>query len=731
MKTSISRRDFLKGSLTAAGLTIAASITPFGCRLLNAAEIDKATYKPNIWLEITPNNLVTVTVPASEMGQGVLTSLPMIVADELEADWSQIRVKQAPAADVFKNPVLGDQLTVASSSVRGYYEPLRKAGAAGRMILVKTAAQTWKVPEGECEASKGVVRHKKSGRKFTYGKLCKKAAALPIPQEPVLKKESEFRLIGKPIPRLDIPEKVAGTAVFGLDVNVPDMLYAVIARPPAYGAKPVSFDQKAAEAIKGVRNVIPTPHGIAVCADSLGTALKGKDALRVQWDKGTHPDMDNNSIEKIFMEELDKAGAVARKDGDTKKALGEANKKVEATYFVSYVAHTTMEPMNCTAHVQKDQCDLWVPTQGPLVAKIVASQVSGLPPDKVNVHTTFLGCGMGRRAAPDFVVEAVIASKVAGKPVKLFWSREEDIKYDFYRAATCQRIEAGLNGQNQLTAWSHKVVAPSILKYIDPKAIINGVDFMSLWGLADFPGSPHNNNIMYEIPNLYIEFLINDLPIPVAPWRSVQNGPNAFVIECFMDELAHAAGKDPLEFRLHLLKNNMRVRRVLETVAEKAGWGKPLPKGQGRGIAQHSCFGTYVAQVADISVNESNGRIKVNKVVAAVDCGPVINPDTIKAQIEGGIITSLSAALKEKVVFSNGGVKSANFDDYKIFKMSDIPEIEVHIVKSTEKMGGIGEPGVPPAAPAVANALFNATGVRIRRLPLDPETVREAIKKRT
>jgi isoquinoline 1-oxidoreductase beta subunit len=731
MKSSISRRDFLKGSLAAAGLTIAASVTPFGYRLLSAAEVEKGAFKPNVWFEITPNNLVTVTVPASEMGQGVLTSLPMIVADELEADWSQIRVKQAPAADAFKNPVLGDQLTVASSSVRGYYEPLRKAGAAGRMMLVKTAAQTWKVPEGECEASKGVVRHKKSGRKLTYGKLCKKAAALPIPQEPVLKKESEFRLIGKPMPRLDIPEKVAGTAVFGLDVNVPDMLYAVIARPPAYGAKPVSFDQKAAEAIKGVRNVIPTPHGIAVCADSLGAALKGKDALRVQWDKGSHPDMDNNSIEKIFMEELDKPGAVARKDGDTKKALGEANKKVAATYFVSYVAHTTMEPMNCTAHVQKDQCDLWVPTQGQLVAKFVASQVSGLPPDKVNVHTTFLGCGMGRRATPDFIVEAVIASKVAGKPVKLFWSREEDIKYDFYRAATCQRIEAGLNGQNQLTAWSHKVVAPSILKGIDPKAIINGVDFMSLWGLADFPGSPHNNNIMYEIPNLYIEFLINDLPIPVAPWRSVQNGPNAFVIECFIDELAHAAGKNPLEFRLQLLKNNMRVRRVLETAAQKAGWGKPLPKGQGRGIAQHSCFGTYVAQVADISVNESNGKIKVNKVVAAVDCGPVINPDTIKAQIEGGIIASLSTTLKEKVVFSNGGVKSSNFDDYKIFKMSEVPEIEVHIVKSTEKMGGIGELGVPPAAPAVANAFFNATGVRIRRLPLDPETVREAIKKRT
>jgi len=730
MKTSISRRDFLKGSLATAGLTIAASITPFGIKLLDAAEAKKASFKPNMWLEIGADDSVTVTVPATEMGQGVYTSLPMIAADELEADWKQIRVKQAPGAEDYKNPILGIQLCAASASVRGYWDLLRKAGAAGRMMLITAASQTWKVPEAECEASSGMVRHKKSGRKLSYGKLSQKAAQLPIPQEPVLKKESEFRIIGKSMPRLDIPEKVQGTAVFGLDFTAPDMLIAVFARPPSYGAKPVSFDQVAAERVAGVRKVIPLPMGIAVCADTVTAAWKGRDALKVNWDKGTHPDLNNDSIEKVLIQELDKAGAMARKDGDVTLALGQAAKEVDATYFASYVAHVPAEPMNCTASVTKDRCDVWSPSQSPFISKLVASQVSGLPMDKVNVNITLLGGGFGRRAAPDVMVEAILASKAVGKPIKVIWTREEDIKYDQFRGATAQRVQGALDDQGQVTAWSHKVVCGSILKDIDAKAIINGVDFMSLWGLADFPDSPHNNNIMYGIPNLSIEYVMNELPVPISPWRSVQNGPNAFVTECFVDELAQAAGKDPLAFRLQLLKNNPRPRRVLEMAAEKAGWGKPLPKGQGQGIAQHSCFGTYVAQVANISVNESTGTIKVNKVVAAVDCGPVVNPDIIKAQIEGAIIISLSAALKEKVVFANGGVKSANFNDYKIFKMKDVPEIEVHIVKSTDKMGGIGEPGVPPAAPAVANALFNATGARIRRLPMDPQAVLEALKKK-
>jgi isoquinoline 1-oxidoreductase beta subunit len=723
----ISRRAFLK----ATGLTIAVSVTPFGYELLNASERKAEAlsgFKPNIWFEITPDNKVTITVASVEMGQGVHTALPMIVADELEADWKQIKVRQGPAGAEYKNPVLDDQLTVASASVRGYYGPLRKAGAAGRAMLIRAAAETWKVPEEDCKAEKGTIQHKKSARKLTYGQLCLKAAKLELPKDTPLKKESEFRYVGKPMPRLDIPKKVSGAATFGLDITLPDMQLAVFARPPAYGAKPISYDQKAAEGVKGVSKVIPTPQGIAVCAGSLDSALKGRDALNVKWDKGTHPQLDNDFIEKSLIGDLEKPGATVIKTGDVKKALGEAGKKVEATYFVPYVAHATMEPMNCTAHVRNDRCDVWAPTQGPLVAKFVASQVAGLPPEKVHVQTTYLGCGLGRRARPDFIVDAVIVSKVVGKPVKVVWTREEDIKYDAFRAAMSHRIEAGLDSQGRLIGWSHKVVSPSIMKDIAPQAVVGGVDFMSLWGLADFPDSPHANRIMYEIPNFYLEFLLSDLPIPVAPWRAVQNGPNAFVIESFIDELAHAAGKDPLEFRLQHLKSNMRAYRVLETAAKKAGWGKPVPKGQGRGIAYHSCFGSYVAQIVDLSVNEKNGAVKIHRVVAAVDCGPVINPDTIKAQIEGGITIALSSALKEEVKFSNGGVKSANFDDYNVIRMSEVPEIEVHIVESKEKMGGIGEPGVPPTAPGVGNAIFNATGARIRRIPFTPERVLAAIK---
>jgi len=730
MKTSMTRRAFLKGSLAAAGLTIGVSVTPFGHRLVSGAEAEKSGFKPYAYYEITPDNLVTVYIPSSEMGQGVWTALAMIIAEELEADWSQIRVKQALAAEPFKNPLFNFQKTVMSASVRGWYLPFRKAGAAGKAMLVKAAAEIWKVSEEECEASKGVVRHKKSDRRLAYGKLCKKAAALSIPQDPSLKKEDEFRYIGKTMARLDIPEKVAGKTIYGIDIDRKDLWYAVIARPPAYGAKPVSYDQKAAEQIKGVEKVMSVPMGIAVCASSINAALKGRDALKVNWDKGVLPDMNNDYIEKFMNEELNKPMLSVVNTGDAKKAISEAAKKVEANYFVPFVAHTTMEPMNCTADVRPDRCDVWAGTQAATAVQNVASSISGLPKDKVNVYTPLIGCGLGRRTKPDSVIEALTLSKALGKPIKVIWTREEDIKNDFFRSAASHRIEAGLDAQGNLTGWSHKLVSLAIAKHINPGELKDGIDYFCMGGLADRAESPAlNNRIQYEIPNLSIEFFMSSLPIPCGVWRSVQNGPNAFVIESFIDELARAAGKDPLEFRLQNLKSNMRARRVLETVAEKAGWGKPIRQGEARGIAQHACFGSYVAQVADISVNKDNGAIKVHRVVAAVDCGPVVNPGPLVAQIEGGIINSLSAALKEEVKFENGGVKSANFDDYKIMKMSEIPEIEVHIVKSSEKMGGIGEPGVPPAAPAVANAFFNATGVRIRRIPLTPNIVMDALKK--
>ena len=723
----ISRRSFLKMT----GLTIAVSVTPLGYKVLNASgQGAPLNFKPNAWFEIAPDNTVTVHVPSSEMGQGIRTALAMIIADELEADWGQIRVKQSPTADPFKNPLLGGQVTVGSASVRGWYEPFRKAGAAARAMLVTAAAQTWQVSQEECESSMGTVKHKNTGRSLTYGQLCQKAATLQVPQNASLKKESDFRYMGKSMPRLDIPEKVAGTAVFGLDVDVPGMLYAVTAWPPVYGAKPVSYDPKAAEAIKGVHKVVSTPNGITVCAESLDAAWKGRDALQVKWGAGTHPGMNTESIEKHYREGLDKPGAVATNEGDVKKALSEAAKRVEATYYVPFVAHATMEPMNCTAHVQKDRCDVWVPTQGQTATLLTAAKLSGLPPDKVHVHTTLVGCGLGRKSRVDFVMDAIVASKVVGKPVKAVWSREEDLKCGYFRASTCQRIQAGVDKQGHVTAWSHKVSCTSILKFTNPAGIKNGVDIYSLWGIFDYPNSPQLSRTTYGFPNFYVEQVLSDLPIPACPWRSVQNAPNAFIVECFMDELAYAAGKDPVEFRLHLLNNNMRARRVLQTAAEKAGWGKPVPKGKGRGIAQHSCFGSYIAQVADVSVNEKDGTLKVDRVVVAVDCGPVINPDPIIAQMEGGVIMGVSTALKEKIEFADGGVKSSNFDDYHILRMSEVPDIEVHIIKSDEKIGGIGEPGVPPAAPAIANAVFNATGARIRRLPLDPKTVMEAMKKK-
>ena len=732
--SSVTRRGFLKGSLALTGLTLAVSVSPLGYRILNASEkpAEKTPgFSPNAWFTITPDNKVTIFIGNSEMGQGVHTAHAMLIADELGADWKQVQIRQGPAADAYKNPLLGAQITVGSASVRGFYEPLRKAGAAGRTMLIASPAKTWKVPENECKADMGTVKHEKSGKTLTYGKVCLEAAKLEVPKDPELKKESEFKYIGKPMPRVDVPDKVNGKTVFGMDVSVKDLHYAVIARPPAYGAKPVSHDATAAEKIKGVVKVLPIPMGVAVCATSIDAALKGRDALKVQWDKGALPEMDTAYVEKSLTEDLNKEFVSVENTGDAKKALSEAAKKIEATYYVPCVAHVTMEPMNATASVTADKCEIWAPVQNQTVPKmVIAPKISGLPPEKIFVHTTALGCGLGRRAKPDFVAEALILSKAIGKPVRVVWTREDDIKGDSFRAPGAHRIEAALDAQGQLTAWSHKLVTPSILKDIAPKAIEKGIDAYCLWGLWDAPDSPMwNNRIQYEIPNLSINYLISPLPMPVFPWRSVQNGPNAFVIESFMDELAHAAGKDPLEFRLQSLKNNKRASRVLQEVAQKAGWGKPVPEGHALGIAQHACFGTWTAQVADISVDKKTGKIKVHRIVAAVDCGPTVNPGPIVEQVRGGVILALSTVLKEEVRFAKGGVESANFNDYDVIRMSEAPEIEVHVVKSTDKIGGIGELGVPAAAPAVANAFFKATGVRIRRLPLSPDTVLAALKK--
>ncbi|MHB8844495.1 MAG: xanthine dehydrogenase family protein molybdopterin-binding subunit [Nitrospirota bacterium] len=714
------RREFLKTSLAGAGLTIAAVMAPSGLRLLSAAELEQdAAFKPNVYLRIGTDDSIMVVVNKSEMGQGVSTSLPMIIADELEADWKRVRFEFAPAGDQYKDPVWGMQSTGGSSSIRHMHDTLRKAGAAAREMLVLAGSEALKAPLKDCAAVNGVIRNMKTGKSLSYGKLVFEASRLPVPQKPTLKKDSQLKYIGKTMPRLDVPEKSTGKAAFGIDTFVPGMLYATVARPPQYGAEPASFDQAAAMQVKGVATVVKTPRGIAVCAGSIDAAWKGKAALNVSWQNPAMAGMSTGTLEKDLVSRMSEQGVVAKSQGDAKAALASAVKKVEASYLLPYLSHATMEPMNCTASVTSERCDVWAPTQNQGGVQGLAAKLTGLKPEQVFVHTTYLGGGFGRRFEQDFVEEAVSISKAAGKPVKVIWTREEDIQNDFYRPANYTRIEAGLDAKGKVTAWSHKIVCPSIFSRVFPGMMKNGIDNAAVEGVAD---------LEYEVPNLLAEYVRIDLPVPVGFWRSVGASHNGFIIESFVDQLAAEAGKDPLAFRLGLLQKHPRARRVLETAAQKAGWGKPPKKGQALGIAYHLSFESYVAQVAEVSVDKASGRITVHKITCAADCGSVINPDTVVAQMEGGIVMGLSAALKEKMEFAGGGVKTTNFGDYDLLRMSETPEIEVHIVTSRDPLGGIGEPGVPPVAPAVANAVFAATGARLHSLPMTPDAVKSAMK---
>ena len=704
--SEMTRRDFLKAGTTAGTALVIGFHLPLREPRFNLGEEVAASFKPNAFLEIGVDDTITVIVAESEMGQGVMTSLPMIVADELEADWSKVRAEFAGA----DRESFGFQITAGSSSIRRDFTPLRKAGAAAREMLIDAAARRWGVNRSSCHAENGKVIHTSSRRNFNYGELVGVASGLPVPENPPLKDPSEFRYIGRPMPRVDSPLKVDGSAAFGIDVKVPGMLIASIERCPVFGGRVARLDDSAARSVEGVHHVLEIESGVAVVATNTWAALQGRRALDVTWDEGPNAQLTSAEITRTFQQLAKSEGAIARNDGDALGVLAGAHSVTEAGYEVPYLAHATMEPMNCTADVRRDSCDVWAPTQNQTSTQDVAARITGLPRDAVTVHTMFLGGGFGRRSETDFVADAVEISKALGVPIKAVWSREDDIQHDFYRPATYNRFRAALGSDGWPVAWFHRIVGPSILAS-KGRELRDGIDRTSVEGAANIP---------YDIPNVRVEYVKADLPIPVGFWRSVGSSQNAFITESFIDELASLAGKDPYEYRLRLLASKRRHRRVLELAAENASWGKSLPSARHRGMAVHQSFGSFVAQVAEVSVSNT-GEVRVHRVVCAIDCGTVVNPDTVRAQMESGIVYGLTAALKGEITIEGGRVKQSNFHDYPMLRMDEMPTVEVHIVDTRDRMGGVGEPGTPPIAPAVANAVFAATGKRVRRLPIRPE----------
>jgi isoquinoline 1-oxidoreductase beta subunit len=707
----LDRREFLKKSAASgAGLVIGFYLP--GKYEAQAKAPTKEPVEINAWVQIAPDNSTTLVIDKSEMGQGISTALAMILADELDLDWKKIKTVFAPAAPVYFNPIFGLQGTGGSTSVRGSWEPLAKAGAAAREMLVAAAAKKWGVDPTTCTTDNSMVMHKETGRNTGYGALAEEAAKLPVPANPKRKSAKDYKYIGKPTKRIDSKEKVNGKAVFGIDVRRPQMLHAVVARCPVFGGKVKSFDGTKAKAVPRVKSIVEISTGVAVVADNTWSAMQGREALQVTWDEGETAKTSSDTIRKLYQTRLKQVGAIARKDGDAEAAINGAAKRVEAVYEAPYLAHATMEPMNCTADVRADGCDIYAPTQFQTFAQMNGAKLSGLKPEQVRVHTTYLGGGFGRRAEQDFIIEAVELSKAMGAPVQVTWSREDDMQHDFYRPAVLVKLWAGLDGSGKATAWKTRIVGPSIMSRFFPGSVKNGLDDTATEGIA---------TLKYDVPNFLVEYLLTESGVPVGFWRSVGNSHNGYIAECFVDEMAKAAGKDPLEFRRGLLSKDSRQRGVLELAAEKAGWHKPLPEGRYRGIAVVESFGSHVAEVAEISIDRNSKTLQVHRVVAAVDCGRHVNPETIRAQIEGGIIYGLTAALKGEITIANGRVEQANFNDYDMVRINEAPQVEVHIVESNDGPGGIGEPGTPPIAPAVCNAIFAATGKPVRRLPIRPE----------
>ena len=722
---ALTRREFVaSGAVVGAGLMLGVR---FDGEPLLAQVKGKPFPTPNpfdAWIHLKPTGETVVIVSKSEMGQGVRTGLPMIFADEAELDWGKVTVEQAPTRpDIYQH--LG---TGGSSSTREKYMPLRQAGATVRELMITAAAAQWNVPAKECTASKSVVSHKKSSRTATYAELLPAASKLPLPdpKKVPLKDPSAFTLIGHPVARVDVPSKVNGTAQFGIDTRVPGMVYAVIARCPTFGGKPAKFDATKAKALPGVREVFEIPSlakdintagGVVVVADSTWAAIKGREALDITWDRGPAASETSEMINEALRQAANKPGKRLRNEGDVDTAFANAPKKIEAVYEAPFLAHATMEPMNITLAPGNGACEVWAPTQAPDWAQRTVADLMGLPPEKVDVHTTLLGGGFGRRAMPDFAAEVAQIAKVINKPVQLVWTREDDMTHDFYRPASCHRMRGALNAKGQPVVWSHSLASVAIQTFMQPGT---SGEQSEQGGALEMP---------YAIPNVRLEFNAVASAVPRGWWRSVENSFNAFAVECFIDEMAAAAGQDPLAFRkslLHPIPGRKpvsedfpeldRLRGVLELAAQKSNWNQPLAKPRGRGIAAWFSFSSYFAEVAEVTIVDRK-TIQVDRIVVAVDCGRAVNPESVRSQAESAVIFGLSAALKGEITVHNGAVDQDNFNAYEILRLNEVPPIEVYIVASDEKPTGMGEPGLPPIAPAVANAIFAACGQRLRKMP--------------
>jgi isoquinoline 1-oxidoreductase beta subunit len=710
-----SRRQFLKaGALLGGGLVIG-FVIPGARRFALAAPAEAAAaagFAPNAFLRIGNDDSVTVLIAHSEMGQGIWTGLSMLVAEELDADWSKIRVEHAPAAPAYAHTAFGFQMTGGSTSTWSEFDRYRQAGATARQLLVAAAAQRFGVAESEVRTENGVAIA--GDQRARYGELADAAAKLPAPKAaPTLKEAKDWKLIGKPTKRLDSPEKITGRAKFGMDVQFDGLLTAVVARPPVFGGKVKSFDAAKAKAVPGVRDVVQVPTGVAVVADHYWAAKQGRDALQIEWDLGPNAALDSATLREQFRKLAATPGTVAAQAGDAAAVLAKAGKTFDAEYNVPYLAHAPMEPLNCTVKIDGDACEIWTGTQFQTLDQQVAAGILGIKPDQVRIHTMFLGGGFGRRATPtsDFVSEAVQVAKAAGKPVKTVWSREDDVRGGYYRPMYLQQAKIAVDAQGYPMAWQHRLVGQSILggTPFEAAMVKNGIDATSVEGVADSP-------YLKDIAHHRVELHSPKTGIPVLWWRSVGHSYNAFVMESLIDELAHAAGKDPVEYRRALLKSHPRHLAALNLAAEKAGWGVAPAKGRGRGVAVHESFGSYLAQIAEVSVED--GAIRVHRVVCAIDCGLAVNPEGVRAQMESGIAFGLGAALHSALSFKDGRVQESNYHDYQVLRLHEMPQVEVHIVPSTERMGGAGEPGTAPIAPAVANAVFALTGQRLRELPL-------------